>query len=97
MTNRKEHTERRKKRAFKKEKKIQTMKEQKRPKSEQTTKMSLKYKKKNREVWRQNVMDTDTVETARCEWIQVYEAPFDPKFYKLMSVAAFVCLDICEL
>ena len=44
-----------------------------------------------------NTVDTDKVETARYEWIQVYGAPFDPKFYKLMSVAAFVCLDICEL
>ena len=44
-----------------------------------------------------NTVDTDTVETARSEWIQVYGAPFHPKFYKLTSVVAFVCLDIREL
>ena len=43
-----------------------------------------------------NTDETDTVEKARTEWIQVHGAPFDPKGDKLSFSAAFVCLDVRE-
>jgi len=43
-----------------------------------------------------NTDETDTVEKARTEWIEVHGAPFDPKGDKLSFLAAFVCLDVRE-
>ena len=41
-------------------------------------------------------IETELAKKARPVWVLVHDAPLDRKVDKLISGAAFVCLDICK-